>query len=88
MIFKSTGDFWHNLSPMQSDADALLDAVKELNATARLHELDEAAVRKLSFTARGDLAPVNAFIGGLAAQEVIKVNSTTLVALLRPGLHS
>lgn len=72
---------------MQSDADALLDTVKELNATAQLHELDEAAVQKLSFTARGDLAPVNAFIGGLAAQEVIKVNSTTLVALPRPGLH-
>lgn len=65
----------------QSDADALLDTVKELNATAQLHELDEAAVRKLSFTARGDLAPVNAFIGGLAAQEVIKACSRKLMPL-------
>lgn len=65
--------------PMQADADALLDAVKELNATALLDELDEAAVRVLSFTARGDLAPLNAFIGGLAAQEVIKVTWTGLM---------
>lgn len=66
-------------STLQSDADALLGAVKELNEVAQLDELDEAAVRKLSFTARGDLAPINAFIGGLAAQEVIKVNSATSV---------
>lgn len=66
-------------SATQPDADALLEAVKELNAVAQLDELDEAAVRKLSFTARGDLAPLNAFIGGLAAQEVIKVNMATVV---------
>uniref|UniRef100_A0A671XJX4 E1 ubiquitin-activating enzyme n=1 Tax=Sparus aurata TaxID=8175 RepID=A0A671XJX4_SPAAU len=55
------------------DADTLLNMVRELNAVALLEELDEAAVRSLSFTARGDLAPINAFIGGLAAQEVIKL---------------
>lgn len=59
----------------QSDAEALLAKVRELNTVAQLEELDEAAVRKLSYTARGDLAPINAFIGGLAAQEVIKVKS-------------
>ncbi|XP_059184316.1 ubiquitin-like modifier-activating enzyme 1 [Centropristis striata] len=56
----------------QSDADALLALVEELNAVAQLDRLDEAAVRNLSYTARGDLAPVNALFGGLAAQEVIK----------------
>ncbi len=61
--------------PIQSDADVLLDMVRELNKVAQLEELDEAAVRSLSFTAQGDLAPINAFIGGLAAQEVIKVRS-------------
>lgn len=60
---------------MQSDAESLLTTVKELNEVAQLEELDEAAVQRLSYTARGDLAPVNAFIGGLAAQEVIKVRS-------------
>lgn len=49
--------------------------MRELNAVAQLEQLDEDAVRNLSFTAQGDLAPMNAFIGGLAAQEVIKVRS-------------
>lgn len=47
--------------------------MRELNAVAEVKQLDEAAVRRLSYTAQGDLAPVNAFIGGVAAQEVIKV---------------
>uniref|UniRef100_A0A673BFY1 E1 ubiquitin-activating enzyme n=1 Tax=Sphaeramia orbicularis TaxID=375764 RepID=A0A673BFY1_9TELE len=34
--------------------------------------LDEALIKKMSYVAAGDLAPVNAFIGGLAAQEVMK----------------
>ncbi|KAF3689956.1 Ubiquitin-like modifier-activating enzyme 1 [Channa argus] len=59
----------------QSDAESLLAIVRELNTVAKLEQLDEAAVRNLSFTAQGDLAPLNAFIGGLAAQEVIKACS-------------
>ncbi|KAK2862011.1 hypothetical protein Q5P01_001544 [Channa striata] len=59
----------------QSDAGSLVAIVRELNTVAKLDQLDEAAVQKLSFTAQGDLAPVNAFIGGLAAQEVIKACS-------------
>lgn len=35
--------------------------------------LDEDLIRKLAYVAAGDLAPINAFIGGLAAQEVMKV---------------
>lgn len=58
----------------QADADVLVAMVRELNAVARLEKLDEIAVRNLAYTARGDLAPMNAFMGGLAAQEVIKVN--------------
>uniref|UniRef100_A0A4W4EK69 E1 ubiquitin-activating enzyme n=1 Tax=Electrophorus electricus TaxID=8005 RepID=A0A4W4EK69_ELEEL len=38
-------------------------------------------VRKLSLIANGDLAPVNAFIGGLAAQEVIKACSGKFMPL-------
>ena len=40
---------------------------------AKVEQLDEALIKKMSFVAAGDLAPVNAFIGGLAAQEVMKV---------------
>lgn len=36
--------------------------------------LDEDLIRKLAYVAAGDLAPINAFIGGLAAQEVMKVS--------------
>lgn len=60
---------------LQSDADYLLTIVRELNEVAQLKELDEVTVQSLSYTAQGDLAPINAFIGGLAAQEVIKVRS-------------
>ncbi|XP_029005446.1 ubiquitin-like modifier-activating enzyme 1 [Betta splendens] len=59
----------------EADADALLDLVRELNAAAQLERLDEDAVRTLAFTARGDLAPMNAVIGGFAAHEVIKACS-------------
>ncbi|XP_061583291.1 ubiquitin-like modifier-activating enzyme 1 [Cololabis saira] len=65
----------------QSDADALLALVRELNAVAQVDELDEAAVRNLSYSARGDLAPMNAFFGGLAAQEVIKACSRKFTPL-------
>uniref|UniRef100_A0A3P8SVT2 E1 ubiquitin-activating enzyme n=1 Tax=Amphiprion percula TaxID=161767 RepID=A0A3P8SVT2_AMPPE len=59
----------------QSDADSLLAIVRELNKVTQLENLDEAAVQTLSYTAQGDLAPMNAFIGGLAAQEVIKLQA-------------
>lgn len=35
-------------------------------------ELDEKLIRELSFQARGDLSPMAAFFGGLAAQEALK----------------
>uniref|UniRef100_A0A8C6LLE5 E1 ubiquitin-activating enzyme n=1 Tax=Nothobranchius furzeri TaxID=105023 RepID=A0A8C6LLE5_NOTFU len=55
---------------------ALHSFVKQCDETVRLEsKLDEAAVRSLSYTARGDLAPLNAFFGGVAAQEVIKACS-------------
>ncbi|KAL0978741.1 hypothetical protein UPYG_G00174550 [Umbra pygmaea] len=59
----------------QSDAELLVAMVTELNKVSQLNPLDEDVVRSLSLTARGDLAPVNAFIGGLAAQEVVKACS-------------
>lgn len=38
-------------------------------------ELDEKLIRELSYQARGDLNPMAAFFGGLAAQEVLKAVS-------------
>uniref|UniRef100_A0A8C5HJQ2 E1 ubiquitin-activating enzyme n=1 Tax=Gouania willdenowi TaxID=441366 RepID=A0A8C5HJQ2_GOUWI len=40
-----------------------------------VEQLDESLIRKISYVAAGDLAPINAFIGGLAAQEVMKACS-------------
>uniref|UniRef100_A0A4W4EUC5 E1 ubiquitin-activating enzyme n=1 Tax=Electrophorus electricus TaxID=8005 RepID=A0A4W4EUC5_ELEEL len=59
-----------------SDADELVALANDVNAAqsgpAKQDELDEGLLKKLSCMAAGDLAPVNAFIGGLAAQEVMK----------------
>uniref|UniRef100_A0A8D3D8K7 E1 ubiquitin-activating enzyme n=1 Tax=Scophthalmus maximus TaxID=52904 RepID=A0A8D3D8K7_SCOMX len=69
----------HNHLPApwsQTDGDELLTLAKEVNSaqtgSAKVEQLDEALIKKLSFVGAGDLAPVNAFIGGLAAQEVMK----------------
>lgn len=52
---------------------------KELNSSltgsAKVEELDEALLKKLAYVSAGDLAPINAFIGGLAAQEAMKVSA-------------
>uniref|UniRef100_A0AAY5F088 E1 ubiquitin-activating enzyme n=1 Tax=Electrophorus electricus TaxID=8005 RepID=A0AAY5F088_ELEEL len=48
---------------------------------SQFDEFDKDVVRKLSLIANGDLAPVNAFIGGLAAQEVIKACSGKFMPL-------
>ena len=61
----------------QADADEIVALAKEVNSSltgsAKVEELDEPLIKKLAFVAAGDLAPINAFIGGLAAQEVMKV---------------
>uniref|UniRef100_A0A671UPM7 E1 ubiquitin-activating enzyme n=1 Tax=Sparus aurata TaxID=8175 RepID=A0A671UPM7_SPAAU len=69
----------HNHLPLrvfQADGEELLTLAKEVNSaltgSAKVEQFDEALIKKLSFVAAGDLAPVNAFIGGLAAQEVMK----------------
>lgn len=58
---------------------------EEVNAaqtgSAKQEQLDQAVIKKLSCVAAGDLAPVNAFIGGLAAQEVMKVMPCPVIAL-------
>uniref|UniRef100_A0A4W3JZU4 E1 ubiquitin-activating enzyme n=1 Tax=Callorhinchus milii TaxID=7868 RepID=A0A4W3JZU4_CALMI len=43
--------------------------------------LNEDLVRKLSYVAAGNLSPVNAFIGGIAAQEVMKACTAKFIPL-------
>lgn len=66
----------------QADGDEFLALAKEVNASltgsAKVEELDEALLKKLAYISAGDLAPINAFIGGLAAQEVMKVSGNLI----------
>uniref|UniRef100_A0AAZ3SI01 E1 ubiquitin-activating enzyme n=1 Tax=Oncorhynchus tshawytscha TaxID=74940 RepID=A0AAZ3SI01_ONCTS len=60
----------------QADGEELVSLAKEVNSgqtgSAKVDELDDKLIKKLAFVSAGDLAPLNAFIGGLAAQEVLK----------------
>ncbi|KAM6226124.1 ubiquitin-like modifier-activating enzyme 1, partial [Porphyrio hochstetteri] len=56
----------------QGDAAAVVTLTRALAPGV---ELDDDVIRELAYQATGDLAPVNAFIGGLAAQEVMKAVS-------------
>ncbi|MGH0129178.1 UNVERIFIED_CONTAM: hypothetical protein FKN15_037618 [Acipenser sinensis] len=68
----------NNCEPVEikSDAEEFVSLCKSLNesltGSAKQEQLDEGLLKKLAYLAMGDLAPVNAFIGGLAAQEVMK----------------
>lgn len=56
----------------QEDAELVLAMARQHSVNAQV-DFDEKVVRKLSLCASGSLAPINAYIGGLAAQEVMKV---------------
>ncbi|XP_055504306.1 ubiquitin-like modifier-activating enzyme 1 [Leucoraja erinacea] len=60
----------------KTDAETLVNIARRLSEEkpSMLGEdpLNEDLVRKLAFVATGDLNPMNAFIGGVAAQEVLK----------------
>ncbi|XP_048462212.1 ubiquitin-like modifier-activating enzyme 1 [Rhincodon typus] len=60
----------------KTDAELLVAIANKLseNDPSILNEepLDENLVRKLAYVARGNLSPITAFIGGIAAQEVMK----------------
>lgn len=76
--------------PYQEDATELVALAQAVNARSppavQQDNLDKDLIRKLAYVAAGDLAPVNAFIGGLAAQEVMKVSRVGMDWVL-PFLH-
>jgi ubiquitin-activating enzyme E1 len=53
------------------DAAEVLRITKDL-AQGKDIELDEKLIKELSYQARGDISPIAAFFGGMAAQEVLK----------------
>nr|XP_034305007.1 ubiquitin-like modifier-activating enzyme 1 isoform X3 [Crassostrea gigas] len=64
-------------SRCKADADEFLKVVKALNekSPAKADELDENVMREMAYTCRGDLFPLAAIMGGVAAQEVMKACS-------------
>ena len=57
----------------ESDAADVLKLARDIvKRSGEEVELDEKIVKELSYQARGDLSPMAAFFGGLAAQEVLK----------------
>lgn len=59
-----------------SDAQEILKLSTDLAAASEDKvELDEKLIKELSYQARGDLNPLAAFFGGIAAQEVLKAVS-------------
>uniref|UniRef100_A0A452I3T0 E1 ubiquitin-activating enzyme n=1 Tax=Gopherus agassizii TaxID=38772 RepID=A0A452I3T0_9SAUR len=63
---------------------ALTQAVNQRAPPALKQEkLNEGLIKELAYQAAGDLAPVNAFIGGLAAQEVMKACSGKFMPIMQ-----
>lgn len=60
----------------QADAEEFLKLVKEVNeASPAKTELDDELMKEFAFNATGDISPIQAFIGGITAQEVMKACS-------------
>ena len=58
------------------DATILIGSAKSFISKEKLDiDIDEKLIQELSFQAQGDLSPMAAFFGGLAAQEVLKAVS-------------
>ena len=63
------------LTYSQGDADAFVSIAKEVNekSGAKQDELDEGLMKSFAYQATGDVCPMQAVIGGITAQEVMKV---------------
>ena len=63
------------LAHFQADAEEFLKVATEVNAAspAKVDELDAELMKMFAYNAQGDICPIQAFIGGITAQEVMKV---------------
>ncbi|XP_064220703.1 ubiquitin-like modifier-activating enzyme 1 [Aotus nancymaae] len=71
----------------EEDATEVVTLAQGVNAQAlpavKQGHLDVDLIRKLAYVAAGNLAPINAFIGGLAAQEVMKACSGKFMPIMQ-----
>ena len=61
----------------QGDGDRFVELAQEVNAQsgdAKVDSLDEKLMRLFAYNASGDVCPIQAVIGGVTAQEVMKVS--------------
>ena len=74
---------------LQGDADAFVSIAKEVNekSGAKQDELDEGLMKSFAYQATGDVCPMQAVIGGITAQEVMKVWGYVSTFALRIRLH-
>ncbi|KAG9057382.1 hypothetical protein FS842_007083 [Serendipita sp. 407] len=63
-----------SLPRLRNDSDAT-EIVSIAKSLAGENEINDKVIQELSYQAQGDLAPVNAVIGGFVAQEVLKAVS-------------
>ena len=65
-----------NVLLSQVDAIEFIEEVETLNrvTAAKVDNLDTDLLKEFSHNAQGDICPVQAFIGGIASQEVMKVS--------------
>ena len=72
------------LTYSQGDADTFVSIAKEVNekSGAKQDELDEGLMKSFAYQATGDVCPMQAVIGGITAQEVMKVRGCVCVHLL------
>ncbi|KAI9193586.1 uncharacterized protein BJ171DRAFT_251536 [Polychytrium aggregatum] len=81
ICFQTLDAFWNNRKsfprPMNAqDADEFFALANEINKRAKEPaELDEKLIKEFAFQATGDIPPMNAVLGGLVAQEVLKACS-------------
>ncbi|KAM8934654.1 ubiquitin-like modifier-activating enzyme 1 [Pelodytes ibericus] len=71
----------------EADSSEVLVLANAINEKAvgsnKQEQLKESLIRKLSYQATGNLAPINAFIGGLAAQEAMKACSGKFMPIMQ-----
>lgn len=61
----------------QGDAEEFLKVVADINVNtaAKVDEVDTDLMKEFAYSAQGEICPVQAFMGGIAAQEVMKACS-------------
>lgn len=65
---------------VQADGDTFIAVAKQLNDSwsfeAKESTLNEDLIRQFAYCATGSICPMQAVIGGITAQEVMKVNNS------------